>query len=361
MRTWLAVSLFTICALCAPVRVHGQAQPINVNKGKELHPDLYNPSIESAISSPAPQLNFEGSKDNGRVTGRIGLSHGAWSADVILSSPIGAKATEATLVDLNGLANSGTFDFGVKWTKWNPHGDPILQKQACIEYLIDSKRAKDPKDAEAMMRTSPDGTAPKFVCALSALPEGTPDRPDDSSYREKFNSVTDYGTPLFLESRFKVGREEFKFAESPAFLDKKQVRNGYSGSLAFGALLEQSILLSAGYRYEQSFTAAAESQVCSPLEESTSLRCRGIGLGPPTKKVQSITEFQLRRLWTEFGLNPKIAYDFRKEVFAVQVPIYFFKNKDQGLNGGVSFGWRSDADEFVVRAFIGEALTLISK
>jgi hypothetical protein len=44
-----------------------------------------------------------------------------------------------------------------------------------------------------------------------------------------------------------------------------------------------------------------------------------------------------------------------------EIPLYFFKDKDGGLNGGVTLGDIFEKKSFTAKAFMGPVLSLVTK
>jgi hypothetical protein len=343
-----------ICAVILGCTVTCAGQAVD-NKTRSLHQRTFDPSMDSPISTPAVQVKLEGNKENGTVKARVGVQTGDWIFDLKLSGPIGETSDQATLVDLDGLANKATADFGLSWVRWNPTADPVVQRQVCVRYLIDTGKALDEAAARALLRqTAPDGTL-LFPCTWLSLPK-------NSKYRDQFDEAINWGTPVLLSARFKVGRQQFKFVQPPSFIDEKVSHNSYAGVASFAVLTNKLGLLRAGYEYQSVYEPEDKSEVCTPIDGSTSLRCRDISIGPPTKKISNIVQFEARKFFSSLlAVNPSINYDVKDDIWGLQLPIYFFQSKQGGLNGGVAIGWRSDEKEIIVKAFVGELFTLIGR
>jgi hypothetical protein len=347
-RSLICTAIVLACAVpCA-----GQAVE---SKTRSLQQRVFDPSLDSPIGSPAVQLKLEGTKENGTVKARVGVQSGDWIFDLKLSGPIGEKAEQATLVDLDGLANKATADVGLSWVRWNPTADPVAQRQACVSYLIDTGKARDEADARSLLqKTAPDGTL-MYPCTWLSLPKNT-------VYRDQFDDAINWGTPVLLSVRFKTGREQFKFVRPPSFMDEKLSHNSYAGVASLGVLTGAVGLLRAGYQYQVVYEPKDKSEVCTPIDGSTSLRCRDISIGAPAKKISNIVQFEARKFFSSsLAVNPSVSYDVKDDIWGFQVPIYFFQSKQGGLNGGVAIGWRSDAKELIVKAFVGELFTLIGR
>lgn len=308
----------------------------------------FDPSQTSPISSPSAQLTLEGTRENAIAKARLGVQVKDFTLEAKLSGPIGKEATEATLVDLDGLANKASFDFGLTWAIWNPSADALALTNVCIDYLV-KKQGKTAAEADELVKTN------KFDCKMTNFPRG-------SSYRAKFASQVDWGVPKFVTARFKVGRQKFNFTTPGTFVDTSDTLNSYAVTGGAGVLTDTAGLLHASYQYQSDYELKTAEQICSPIADSTSTRCREISIGRPTRKIRNLLQFEVRKYFSDsFALNPKVTYDLRGEAWSVRLPLFLFQSKEGGLNGGISVGWRSDTKAFAISAFVGDVLGLMPK
>src|SRR6185295_15172018 len=170
-----------ICAVILGCTVTCAGQAVD-NKSRSLHQRTFDPSMDSPISTPAVQVKLEGTKENGTVKARVGVQTGDWIFDLKLSGPIGETDTQATLVDLDGLANKATADVGFTWVRWNPTTDAVAQRQVCVSYLIDTGKATDDADARKLLQQRADDGTPLFPCTWLSLPK-------NSKYRDRFDEA----------------------------------------------------------------------------------------------------------------------------------------------------------------------------
>jgi hypothetical protein len=45
--------------------------------------------------------------------------------------------------------------------------------------------------------------------------------------------------------------------------------------------------------------------------------------------------------------------DGKPDDYGFEVPLYFLSNKDGNFQGGVTFGWRDQADDITLAVFVG--------
>jgi hypothetical protein len=53
-----------------------------------------------------------------------------------------------------------------------------------------------------------------------------------------------------------------------------------------------------------------------------------------------------------------MTFDFKSDVFGIDVPLFLVRNKEKQLSGGIRLGWRDDTDAFSAGVFVGKAFKL---
>jgi hypothetical protein len=163
------------------------------------------------------------------------------------------------------------------------------------------------------------------------------------------------------------GPETFKFVNANTFGDAKETRWSTSGSVIVGFLTAHNVYLAGRVRYDHSYEAAKTQALCSigALDQKTA--CPQKIVGEPKPKTLKVTEGEVRRYLTSVsGLNVGASWimrrDWEERTTSLEVPLYFVKDKDGGLSGGVSIGylWSKDPDGTGSRftVFVGQAFTL---
>jgi hypothetical protein len=140
----------------------------------------------------------------------------------------------------------------------------------------------------------------------------------------------------------------------------RETHTSWSIALSGGVLTRNAIWLSGQYTHAVNHAAAPATQVCSPLGDTPSLQCGNRVLRAPSRTASEIVGGEVRKfLNRRFAISGRLHYDFKEEVTSLEVPLYFLRNSDGGLTGGVSIGWRSDTDALVASAFVGQVLGLV--
>jgi hypothetical protein len=331
----------------------GVAAGQDLNPAGALQQRLFDPRGDSGIGSPAAQLSLEGTKDKGSVTGKVGVLVKDSVLHFAFSGPIGEKQQEAALATLDGLANKASFEFGLTQVFWHPQADPSAQELVCAEHLIEKGVAGSLSDAKGKLREKNADSTAKYPCQRSALP---------AKLRDLFDNAIHWGRPVLVAASFKTAREQFAFARAPQYQDEKLGLSSYSGSISVGVLTNAVGFVRAGLQYQSAYQGQDSASVCSPLDGSTSLKCRDIAVGAPDKSIRTLMQVEMRKyLSGSLGFGPKFTYDYRKSNWGLELPVYLFQAKQGGLNGGVALGWRSDTKAFAASLFLGDVFGILNR
>ncbi len=177
--------------------------------------------------------------------------------------------------------------------------------------------------------------------------------------------------PKIFSLRVSTGRQSFKVADSATLVNVDTVKesteskDSVSGTLTFGLLSRQGTYWGVNATAKQDYKGSPANEVCLPIPNTGGTQCRQMVLKAPQKSETEVYQLELRRFFSlvgsetaNFGLNPRISYDAEKSAEAYQLILYFLGN-EAGLNGGLDLAYRSDTDDFAVRAFVGKAFRLI--
>jgi hypothetical protein len=192
----------------------------------------------------------------------------------------------------------------------------------------------------------------KFVCQATEMELG-------SVYRARLRAAVREVPPLLFSIRAAVGREDFDFVDKDTLKKDGSSETNFRFTGAAGALIEPVGLVTATYRFERTHKAGPETTLCNPIGMGGSTTCNDVRLGATTMKTHNQLQIAVRRFFgRQFAIDPRYVYDANEGISALEMPIYFLTNKDNGLTGGISVGWRSDTDDVTASLFVGAALTL---
>lgn len=287
-------------------------------------------------------FTLEGTTKDKVASGQIGFQRGDFSLSLGLKGQLD-NSGESTFADLKGLRNKSTAELGVLWSHWTIVNPERLLTAACEQYSVAiAKKLED------------------INCSLLALRRDT--SPAGRATLKRILRQIDPGTIYFAGGNVALGREKFKYVNVPDLTARTESHNSWSVTATGGVLTEGGILWAAHYTHEVAYQAGDQAQVCSPVGSAGSLQCANKVIGAPARDASEIIGGETRKFFgTRFAINPRLNVDLREKTTGVEVPLYFLRNSEGGLTGGVSVGWRSDNKELTVSAFVGQVLGLITR
>jgi hypothetical protein len=164
-----------------------------------------------------------------------------------------------------------------------------------------------------------------------------------------------------------VGRETYEFRDALSFSegDRKKSLYSFGTSVAYLPRLDSPVGWFAGAEHKRAYKLPdAETRCPIATAGATSVTCFNAAFGPPVAD-NSASVFGAARLNGEllnqlpFSAELKFAYDVKDNEWGVTLPIYFLRNKDGDLNGGVRVGWDSETDKFLFGVFVGSAFDFL--
>ena len=178
------------------------------------------------------------------------------------------------------------------------------------------------------------------------------------------SGVTDYG----IEAS--VGVNDFEWIDPATFASQKQRRTSWSVAghyTHYRVSTPTAFTFSAAY--QRAYEASQERLLCPPNAVDPATQCKTArGAGPARKETLLFSAGLRHRFMAPDGtllglaVAPTVTYDALDKVFGVDVPVYLVPSKEDGLTGGLRFGYRSDrVDKFSISVFFGAAFSLWQK
>jgi len=319
------------------------------------------PGLDSEMPGSTSSLNLEAAQGKESVSIVLTKSLQGQSPNrrqslfkLSLKGPIGSGATEADLLDLDGLSNFVTAGFSLTHNWWPFPSDEktrmeIIGKQVelCREYAEANGSTFDP-----MQESCNEGY---FKL----------DQRRGGELRDRFELVTWGNRPIyFFGGEASYGQAVFEFVDPGSLEEAVTTEYGNSISLYAGLLKfrpskqgrsRSDTLVFAGYRREETYSAGAKTDLCTPLGDADALRCDSVTLGAPTEKIRDLAFVELRRFFPgPVGVSPRLTYDFEDDVTGVELPVYLVTDAAGGLTGGLRGSWRSDTEEIKLAVFVGK-------
>ena len=286
------------------------------------------------VTSPGLSAAFDASKSDKEGKVAIVLSNKSESLTfgVTATGAIDKESSEAKPLDLEGLASDASVQFSVNVFQWPGRPDPSALRNFCL------KKAN---------KTECDDTDFSGQDKADFLALGYADR-----------------NPWMLSFSAEVGRSEFGFKSLQDLESHKEQHNDWIVGFEIGQYHPTRGFVAAGYDYKREWEAAGtKRRICTPLVGSVpqATECIESVIGSPDRSESSAANIQWRKFFKggHVAINPKLIRDFSNERTALSLPLYFFKDSDGGLAGGIRTVWRSDLKSPTVAIFVGTALAII--
>lgn len=181
---------------------------------------------------------------------------------------------------------------------------------------------------------------------------------------EAMKLVTVNGMTQLVSLSAGYSSDTFRYLDETTLAPGKQRHPGYSaeGAYTILPLLWRTLYsVSFKYQYENQFQAGTQKQLCRP-SVAGSLECSSVIVGAP--KRDRSRGFAIESRWYVgggFAIEPQITRDTVARATAVEVAMYFLRNGDGKLAGGVTVGWDSKERQVNAGIFVGSVLSALTK
>jgi len=242
---------------------------------------------------------------------------------------------ECDPTDLEGAEKD---DFAKSWEQRFNSPRSNIEAEICDEY----RRAK------GELPTGTGGCAP-----------GGPDPLFDQSLQERLASSYRWLATPILGLKTEVGRATFKYRDD-VLAETKETHSNYSVTGTLGVLTAQDVIYAVNYSLGRSYKAGDPTQLCQPLDGHDATTCESnVILSGPTQENRHQLELQLKGyLGPDVGAQLFVTRDLKKDAWGFEVPLYFLKNGDGGLAGGLVLSYRTDKKSFEASVFIGQVFSV---
>ena len=273
------------------------------------------------------------------------------------SAPLSESDPRSSVLQLDGLANKGKV--GAEWR----YGQQRLPTRDELTALTKDLAELCLKKPEFSSNNPTETGLIVQACSLATL-QG--DAQLGSEARRLIQRYFPRRAAWFLSFKGDVGAESFKYLDPVTFAENEPRKWSPSGSVILGYLTPQNVYLSAAVRFEKTHKAADKQATCTISDVGVRTACPILTVGGPKEETPKITEGEIRRYVPvgdhNLGLSGIIRRDWDGKETSIEVPIFFVKDKDGGLSGGVSVGylWSPKPDNQGPRfaVFVGQAFGL---
>lgn len=304
--------------------------------------EIRDPSLTSPVAAPAVDFQLTTESKYQKAKAMVGLRIGNdLFFDVKFIAPLSGGDSDVEPVDLDGLSKSSVVDMGIHFLAWNPKLDVETAREVFEEY----RRRNPPASSSAA------GARPKPISLLMLR--------DEPDLWGKFLEAVEWGSAYFFAGRFKIGRQGFTYADAN-FREVSTQKTSRALEAAAGVLTPRFGYFGINLEYQVYFDAASAVELIFPYRQGAAEQIKKMVMTPPSRGERFKIQAEFRKAVTEhIALNPKISYFPRERVALAELPLYLFKNVDEGLNGGVMLRWTSKhGGRCGMGIFVGTAFSL---
>jgi len=286
--------------------------------------------LEAATDDTSATVKASRTRSVAMPVDRARVVFKSWS--LAASAPLGEGGDATTLVSRTGFPDA--FTLKGKYTRYIFKGrrlpdltdsEVVKRRDDICEDVVEGAVREGVKEDEAKLLNCDSGTVAQYA----------PHRLHDHNalFFEKKRSQWMWGGTAT------VGHREFKYLQQD--LSEHTTSKTPWGGSAFVALVPRNtaMLLTAGAEYRDKYKDADAKTLCPQSSGTSSLECKTGSVGAPVDADEQIVYLELRRMMLSRAVSFKALYDFEKDQFGLDVPIYMIRNSDAGLAGGIRVAW----------------------
>ena len=339
-------------------------------------------NLKGQKSDPRDAISLSFGNNNETVTAKLAKQSGTKTWGFSATSPYDENDPGAILGNLDGLADKNKLSFffaksNVSIAVKSEHQGEnsveaislaIDQKESiCKSYWLsnpDKKVAAETQFREDFELDDSDTVPAADLCQLAYIED------DQDLAREFLTSFIDlektYSWQWGIEGS--IAPDSYKFVEE-SNQDKSLSSSDTDYSLelfyrrSLGAIPYQT--WTAGVRYEKTFDQSAEQNICQSFDsDGSTLSCSNKRIGAPEESEQTIVFLDYgRRFLTEDnkekgGIRVKISRDLDNDISGIEVPIWFVRDQNDALMGGVQLDWNDKTDDVGISIFVATPFDL---
>ena len=338
------MSIVFIVSLCFSAALFAQLHP------NGLAQNVGESTADRSVDSGQPAFEISASSDTTNATikaARTISTRNLFTAlQLAASAPLNKASDSTVIAAAQGFPNA--FSLTGKYTEYRLAGRPFDHTDPDWAFICKKMReaavAKGSTQQEADALDCESGNVHAFVPAL--LPRFEALFWDMSKAHWIWGGT---GT---------VGHRNFEYLQT-ADQEKATASKTPWGASVFFAVIPPNTqtLLTVGFEYRDKYKDADAKTVCPAPGDATSVTCKTGPLGEPVEEKQRLASAEVRRLFAGRAASLKVAFDFEKDKWSADLPVYLVKSPAGALAGGIRFGWEEDKDP-VVGVFVGGNFSL---
>jgi hypothetical protein len=275
-----------------------------------------------------------------RLTNKLPGRDELWH--VTLSGPLDKSSDRTELAGLHGLNGKASIEFGLQKRFGKMTGTMDLS----------------PQNAERNVARY------KELCHRAGLKDDCDLFLTNTSQAELAKIVKVAGKIQLLSASAGYSSDTFRYLDASTLAPGKQRHPGFSAEGAYTILpmwWNTLYSVSLKYQYQNQFTAGTQKQLCRP-SVAGSLECGSAIVGAPSRNRGRALALESRWYAGDgFAVQPLVSRDTVARSTSIELPVYFVRNGDGKLAGGVTVGWDSKEREVNAAIFVGSVLNALTK
>jgi len=161
-----------------------------------------------------------------------------------------------------------------------------------------------------------------------------------------------------IGARLKFGNQKVSYFDGATLAKTSDIKSPWSDGLFWnhitgGASTLYGLSLDVGQAYKDQ-----DSKILCPAGAGVVTCINGPIGAPKLNHTQAVT-LEVRHQFRHVAIAPQISYDTKTKETKIDVPIYMITDGNNGLTGGVRFGWSSKDKDTVFGLFVTKAFTLL--
>ena len=173
-------------------------------------------------------------------------------------------------------------------------------------------------------------------------------------------ALTGEAPTYFLGAEGTVSQSDFSFLDRTAFEIDSESHRGFEVTAFAGVISGRANWsLRGGISYSRAYEAQDSVELCRPVAGTSDIRCLESADGPPLRGSRTVFSLEgrvlipLGLLNSNIGIAPELAIDADDGEYSLDVPVYFARNADDQLTGGIRLGYSSTQDDISFGFFVG--------
>ena len=167
-------------------------------------------------------------------------------------------------------------------------------------------------------------------------------------------------------------QDSFSYLDRPTFTIKKEKKFGYEARAYIGGVSrDHPFGARISVTFARKYDEADPVNLCQATSVPGQTQCLTGADGPTTATEQRTIGGQFflafgkdKRQAPRFAIAPAVSYDWKNDVFEVNAPIYFARNSERQLSGGIRIDYTNEPNptggrktDFSIGLFIGVPLS----